>query len=298
MNHIFKYLAALIFLIASTPDNLSAKKTEIKLHLKKGQQFEYVVTETLSTEQRFGGNPVEIEQIIKLTINQVVLDKLRNGNYLIQADYKRFTFEKDSPEGNQGYDSNAANNIKSLDDVLSRMTMLHLKYEISPVGVVSNLTGFEDLIKDVAIYTKLIRLINDFGTDKIIFRLFDYFPKTNVEAGDKWVNIDSLSHLNNFIYDINYTLAEASPENIKLERLAKIKYISEKPVLQYNKEVSIDETGTQKGDVFLDPKNNMPLSSLVTQNTNILITSVDTTLRTKERAQLKISSKTTVKLVK
>lgn len=245
-----------------------------------------------------GDKPAEIEQKMSLTINQVILDKLPNGNYLIQADYKKFTFEKKSPDIDQKYDSDASDNMQWLDDLLKGMTKLHLKYEVSSSGVVSNLTGFEDYTKNVDLNVKLFHVIRDFGTDQVIVQMFNYFPKTKVEIGEKWMTTATLPDLNNLKYDINYTLTEVSPENIKLEMMAKIKFISEKPVVQFNKEVKIEETGVQKGNVILNPINNMPLSSFVTQNMDMLISTTDTITKTKEVAQMKLLFKTSVKLVK
>ncbi|HEX7585069.1 MAG TPA: DUF6263 family protein [Prolixibacteraceae bacterium] len=298
MKNIFKYLAVLIFLIAATSNGLYAKKTEIRLILKKGQQFEYLVSATQLAENRAGDNPIEIEQKMELTIHQIVLDKLRNGNYLLQADYKKFTMEVNSQGQNQKYDSNASDNPQFLNDLLKGLTKIQVKFEVSPLGVVSNLTGFEEYTKDIALNARLFSMIKDFGTDKIISQMFNYIPKTKVEQGDKWITSGILPDLNNLKYDINFTMAEVSPENVKLDLQAKFKYVSDKPMVQNYREIKVEETGVQKGNVVIDSKNCMPLSKVLNQKIDMVITATDTKTKAKNVSQMKLTYKTMMKLVK
>ena len=72
MKYLFRSLAVLIFLLAATAPSLYAKKTEVRLLLKKGQKFEYVVSGLLRAEKELGDKPMVIEQKMELTIDQVV----------------------------------------------------------------------------------------------------------------------------------------------------------------------------------------------------------------------------------
>jgi len=64
MKYLFRSLAVLIFLLAATAPSLYAKKTEVRLLLKKGQKFEYVVSGLLRAEKELGDKPMVIEQKI------------------------------------------------------------------------------------------------------------------------------------------------------------------------------------------------------------------------------------------
>lgn len=298
MKYNFRYLAVLIFLVAATSNGLSAKKAEIRLILKKGQKFEYLVSGAFKAENKLGDKPMVIEQKMELTIDQVVLDKLRNGNFLIQADYKRFTLELNSQGKIQKYDSNLSNNQPWFNKLLNGLTKIRLKYEVTPIGVVSKLTGFEEFTKDEYLHEEIVNFIKEFGTDRIISQMFNYIPKMKVEPGDHWTAAGIMPEMNNLKYDINYTLTEVTAENCKLDLQANFKYASEKKVIQNGKSLRVEEKGVQKGNVILDSRNNMPMLSTVNQGTDMLVYSKDTITNAEEVTQMKMSFKTTTKLVK
>jgi len=298
MKYIFRSLAVLIFILAATSFSLYAKKTEIRLLLEKGQKFEYQISGAFKAESKLGDKPILIVQKMELTLDQEVIDKLQNGNYLIQADYKRFTLEINSGSKIQKYDSNLSNNQPWFNKLLSGLTKLSLKYEVSPLGIVSNLKGFEEFIKDKYLHEEIVNLIKEFGTDRIISQMFNYIPKVKVETGDHWTTIGTMPEMNNLLYDINYSLTEVTAENYKLDLQANFKYASDKKVIQEGKSLRVEEKGVQKGNVSLDSKNNMPLLSTVNQSTEMLIFSKDTITKAEEVSQMKMSFKTTTKLVK
>jgi len=298
MKYIFRSLAVLILLIAVSPHGMCANKTEIRLLLKKGQKFEYVVTGLLRAEKELGDKPTVIEQKMELTIDQVVLDKLRNGNYLIQADYKRFMLELNSGEKIQNYDSNLSNNQPWFDKLLGGLTKLSLKYEVSPFGVVSNLKGFEEIMKNKYQHEEIVNFIKEFGTDRIISQLYNYIPKMKVEPEDQWKRIGTLPEMNNQLYDINFTLTEITAENCKIDLQATFKYNSDKKIIQNGKSLRVEVKGVQKGNIIVDSKNNMPLLSTINQGTEMLVYSKDTITNFEEVSQMKMSFKTTTKLVK
>jgi hypothetical protein len=217
---------------------------------------------------------------------------------LIQADYKRFTLELNSGDKIQKYDSNLSDNQAWFTKLLGGLTKLSLKYEVSPLGVVSNLKGFEEFIKDKYLHEEIVNFIKEFGTDRIISQLYNYIPKMKVEPGDHWTTVGTMPEMNNLLYDINYTLTEITAENCKLDLHANFKYNSDKKVIQNGKSLRVEEKGVQKGNISLDSKNYMPLLSTVNQSTEMLIFSKDTITNAEEVSQMKMSFKTITRLVK
>jgi len=298
MKYIFRSLALLIFLLSITSLSLYAGKTKIRLLLKKGQKFEYLVSGTFKAENNSSDKPIEVDQKMELTIDQVVLDKLRNGNYLIQADYKRFTLEINSNDKIAKYDSNLSDNRPWFNRLLEGLTKISLKYEVSPLGVVSNLTGFEEFTKDKDRHDEVVNYIKEFGTDRIIVQMYNYIPKLKVEKGDQWIAEGVLAEMNNLKYDINYMLDEVTDENCKLDFNAKFKYASDKKLILGKKSIRVEETITQKGNIILDTKRNLPLLSTVNQKTDMLLYTKDTVTNNQDVSQMKMTSQTTTKLVK
>lgn len=298
MKHYFRYLAFFIFLVVVSSNTLVAKNVEIRLNLKKGEQYKYVVTAINKIDQKVRNKPVQMEQRMTLTINQVVLNKLNNGNYLLKADYEKFRIEIITEDNKIIYDSDSVLTSNGLERILKIMTTVHLKYEVSPSGIVSNMTGLEELSKQVASNMQMANLIRNFGTNQLISQMYSYMPKGKVEIGEKWVVPGIMPELNDLKYDINYTLIEALSENIKLDLHANFKFISAERIIQKDKDIKISETGIQKGDVVLNSKNKMPLSSFLDQEINMIVTATDTLTKSKEVMPMKLISKTSMKLVK
>lgn len=298
MKHCFRYLALFIFLIVVSSNTLVAKNVEIRLNLKKGEQYKYVVTAINKIDQKVRNKPVQMEQRMTLTINQVVLNKLNNGNFLLKADYEKFRFEIITADNKTVYDSDSVSTSNGLDVLLKIMTTVHLKYEVSPSGIVSNMTGMEELSKQVASNMQMANLVRNFGTNQLISQMYSYMPKGKVEIGEKWVVPGIMPELNDLKYDINYTLTEVSSENIKLDLEANFKFNSEERIIQKDKDIKISETGIQKGNVVLNPKNRMPISSFLDQKIDMIVTATDTLTKSKDVMPMKLFSKTSMKLVK
>ena len=301
MTHIFRYLVALILVVTIAPQNLFAKKTEIKLNLEKGQQFEYVITATQKAatknidSESYSDN---LNQKMEFTIHQVVLDILANGNYLIQADYKRLTFEIHSQGKNQKYDSDAQDNPPLLNSQLKNFTKIQLEFEVSPQGEVSNLKKSERFSKDTDTKARLTNIIKDFGSESILTEMFNYIPKTKVNQGDKWVVSSTLPDLNNRKYDFIYSLSEVSSNKIMLDFQADFNFETEKPIVMNGKSMMVNQTGVQKGNIVLAADNNMPLSKVTDREINMQIATTDIVTKTKSVSQMKMTYKTSMKLIK
>jgi hypothetical protein len=105
MKHTFRYLTLFTFLVAFSNITSAGNNVEIELNLKKGDRFQYVITSTNKVDQNIRNQPIKIVQKAALTINQVVVGRLKNGNYLLEADYKKFKLEMNLNGEISGYNS-------------------------------------------------------------------------------------------------------------------------------------------------------------------------------------------------
>ncbi len=146
MNNFFKVF--LLTLTVLTSGSISAQKTDLKLNLKKGETFNMKMDMNNVIDQEMMGNKVHVEQNISTETELKVEDVLANGNYLIGQTYKRVVMNVSSNGQSMSFDTDiedAASPLASLNDLKG----VTIKYELSPKGDISNVTGIDEILKDV-----------------------------------------------------------------------------------------------------------------------------------------------------
>lgn len=253
----------LIFFISFT---WAANKEEMKLRLFKGDRYVYVV----SQENKMQESPqkVMMDQKMALKIDHSVIDRMANGNFLVQATFKSFTLELNYNGITQRYQSDTVDVTNKYYPILNFLTDVKLTYEVSPEGKVSKITGFEPIKKKIETDSRLASLIRFFGNEQFIRELYQYIPAAHVEVGDQWIGEGVMPDLMNLKYDIQFTLKEVSAQNLKLDQKASIEFSTEAPT-QDGKSKLLVETGTQKGNLLLDPATRLCLSSDIHQQMEI-----------------------------
>lgn len=261
-------LSALIslFLIFFISFSALAKKEEMKLRLLKGEHFIYVITQENTMQKT--PEEVLVSQTMALKIDHKVIDRQVNGNYLIEASFKSFSIELKYNGTVQRYHSDTVEWSNKLYKTLNFLTDIKLTYEVSPEGVVSKLTGFEPIKKKIETDPKLASLLRSFGNEQFLMELYNYIPAQPVGVGDKWTAEGIMPDLMNFKYNSQYTLKEATAQNLKLDQQASINFSTEMPAADGKTEL-VKETGTQKGTLILDPNTRMRLSSDIDQQMEI-----------------------------
>ena len=298
MKRSFGYLTVFLLLTALGINSLQAK--EFKLKLKKGDHFDYVFTSNDKVAQKMNNRFVAAVQESSLTFRLSVLERLKNGNYRMEADYKRFAADM-SMDGNEmsyNSDSTYKSNSNWIADLLNGMTKIHLIYEISPLGVVSNLTGLEDLTKKISSDMRLSNLLKGIGTNEFVGQLLSYFPKGDVEPGAKWVVHSQLPELKDLGYDLNYTFDKATSDQVRFDFQAKFNYESPKSNNQVENDIQMKETITQNGHLILNPKTNMPETSNLEQVVDVMVTRTDQRTMMKTTVPMKITTENSLKLIK
>lgn len=272
----------------------SAKKEEMQLHLSIGQHYTYLITrenEVLGNSQVPG-----MSQKMVLKIDHQVIDQLANGNYLIESSFKSFSIILKNNGAVNRYTSDTVDVSNSMYKTLNFLTDIKLEYEISPKGVVKNISGFEPIMKKKETDNNFAPLFVDFGNEQFIVDLYNYFPVENVGVGDKWMRSGILTKLNNLKYDIKYTLKEASDKNLKLNMDVSFRSLTEVPQAD-GKVNKVNKTGTTKGELLVDQKTGMLLSSDSNQHIEISLAN-GTNPKEEKLPSLKVIDRTSIVLVK
>lgn len=295
MNRIPLCLSILFCLITFLP-GISSAKSDMKLSLNKGARHIYVISQENQAIEN--DKAVEVEQKIALTIDHQVMDRLPNGNYAIELAFKRLSIFMKHDHKSLRYDSDTVDVMNPLYKTLNFLTDIRLDYEVSPEGTVSKLKGFEPLKKEIEKNVQLGNLLRNFGNELFFTELYNYIPKKDVEVGEKWKAMAVLPDLNDLKCEIQYTLQEVTPENLKLTQEASFKMSTDLPKAPDGTVPKVSENGTQKGSLVIDPKTNMRLSSLLSQSVNVLMTTDRTKQDAEKTKTLKLITRTTFALVK
>ena len=267
----------------------------MKLRLVKGEHYTYVITQE-STIQKNPKEKAILTQTMNLKIRHDVIDKLINGNYLIEASILNFNMELKYNGTVSRYDSDTVNVMNKYYKSLDFLTQIKLSYEVSPVGVVSKLSGFEPINKKIKTDHQLSSLLRSFGNEQFLMELYNYVPVKSVGVGNKWTSTGILPDMMNLKYDIHYTFKQASAQSLKLNQEASLNFSTEAPVAS-GKTGLLKESGTQKGILLIDPKNSMRLSSNLDQQIEIIM--VDQNKPKGEKTSpIKITTNTKMLLVK
>jgi hypothetical protein len=295
MNRISLYLLFSICLFTFLP-GISSAKSDMKLRLNKGARHIYVISqENQAIENE---KVVEVEQKIALTIDHQVINLLPNGNYSIQLAFKRFSIFMKHSQRSLRYDSDTVDVMNPLYKTLNFLTDIRLNYEVSPEGIVSNLKGFDPVKKAIEKNAQLGNFLRNFGSELFYTELYNYIPKSEVEIGEKWKTTAVLPDLNNLKCEIQYTLKEATPQNLQLAQAASFKMTTDLPAAPDGSLSKVNENGTQAGSLVIDSKTNMRISSVLTQSVNVLMTTNKTEKNPEKSKTLKLITQTTFALVK
>jgi len=83
-----------------------------------------------------------------------------------------------------------------------------------------------------------------------------------------------------------------------LDFQADFNFETEKPIVMNGKSMMVNQTGVQKGNIVLAADNNMPLSKVTDREINMQIATTDIVTKTKSVSQMKMTYKTSMKLIK
>lgn len=248
--------------------NSFAKKEAIKLQLFKGDQYTYIITQENTMKE--SPDDTMLYQKMALKIHHAVIERINNGNYLIEASFKSFNIELKYKGTVSTYHSDTVNVTNKLYKTLNFLTGVKLRYELSPEGVVSKLSGFEPIKEKIQTDTKLASLLRFFGSEQFVIELYNYVPFSSVGIGDKWTRAGIIPDLMDLKYDNHFTFKEASARQLKLSREASFSFSTESTGPN-GKIQPIHETGTLKGILIIDPDSRLCISSDMDQHIEILM---------------------------
>lgn len=287
----------LIFVFAvSFQKAYPADKQDLRLHLFRGARHFFLITQNSKAIE--DGDKVQVEQNAALKIEHQVLEQASNGNYKIEVSFRRFSLQINYQDKISRYDSDTVDVRNPFYKTLNFLTDIKIYYEISPEGLISNISGFEPIKKKIADDKSLGGLLRNFGNEVIITEFYSYLSPGAKAIGENWKVQSVIPDLNNLNYEIQYTLKEVTPKNLVLRQNASFKMVADVPKSPDSAGGKISEKGIQEGKLNLDPKTNLRVSSSLTQTIDVVATLNATGSLKSQEKPMKIITKTSYELVK
>lgn len=239
-----------------------AKKEEIKLFLFKGESYTYVISQENAIDGKDGAP--SLHQKVELKVRHTVLNRLPSGNYEMEAAYIGFNTKFESQGRKYRYNSDTVDVRNQMYKVLEFMTHVKLNYEVSPDGVVSNITGFEAIKNRMDIDPFLKSILWTFGSTQYLVDFYNYFPLKSVQPGDKWTNSTIMPEMKNYKYDIQHAFKSESEKEIQLAHEVSFKYSTE--IAENDTMLNhVTQIVTQEGGITISKNNKMPVSYNIVQ---------------------------------
>lgn len=289
-----RFLVVFLVLSVLAVNVLHAGDFDFRFNLKKGEKFEYVYASTDKVDQTKQGVPASIEQESSLTFGLRVTEKLKNGGYKLAVDYKKFVTHIVMNGNKVAYNSDSVYKSNQYADLLKGINKVHYTFDLSPLGVVSNIKGFEEWTQKINADVRLSNILKGVGTEGFITSLLNYLPQGKVKPGSKWAVSTVLPEMKDLKYDMNYRFLESKADQIKLGLTSKIEYKQPK-IAQSN--VDVSDKITQQGDLFIDQKSFMPISYKIVQVSNLVITRTNPRTLVDTTTPMTIETEKSLKLV-
>lgn len=286
-----------VVLLMGFSATINAQSYDIKLLLKPGTRFSYDIT--LDSKLEHQSNPTgDVQQTSTLTIDHLVKTILPSGNYLIEANYKRFRLKHKIGNRITTYHSDTIDVKNPFYKHLNFLPQVKFSYELSPKGVVSQLSGIESLTKHTDGNMSVINLLRHFGKQEIITEMYNYIPVKPIKLNDTWKIQALLPELMNLKYDVNYKLKETTPKNLKLELNSKFNFTKEDSIPGKNRIMKLEETGIQNGILQIDHATGLRTSSSVEQKVDMILKSKNTKTSEEQTDPAKIITRLSFNLLK
>ncbi len=256
----FTFLVAVLLLVAGMTMQAQSK-TLLRLNPEKGATYAMKVDMVNKMDQQMMGQQVKMDQHIVMVTGMKVLDRLPNGNILMEYGYNSFKMDIDAMGKTVSYDTERSDNdpaFGSLGDILKAK----LKLEVTPLGKTVKVEGIEQyaqLMSNPQTAQVFASLANEEAFKSNFDNTFNYFPEAAVGKGDSWTVHAKMPALMNTTIDVVYKVLDLSKSQADLEVKADINM--DTPIEQQGMTMNLKMAGNQSGTMAVNPEDGMLVSS-------------------------------------
>jgi hypothetical protein len=191
--------------------NTSAEKIDLKLNLTEGVTYSTLMIMDQKISQTVQGRPIDVNQIMSMTMDSEVLAVEPNGTTTLTVTYSTMKLKMDGPMGTIDYDSQNpvidSNDPQTAMMVAMYSAMLDQKItmKLTPKGKILQIDGFDEMMENMmdqlpgedpnmvqAMKDMMKNFISEDKFEEMGQGMVSTFPDWPVGIGDVWYDTMSL----------------------------------------------------------------------------------------------------------
>ena len=294
MKLIIKTVLFTLILLAST--NINAQKADVKLSLNKGDVYNFRMEMNNIINQEVMGVKMAIEQNINTVMTFEVNDVLGNGNYMVEQTYKRVIMDMTSNGQNMSFDTDIDDASSPLS-VINKLKEVSIKYELSPKGDISNITGYDELLNSLS-GAQQTKILSGILNKDNLSNFFSYIPDEKMELGGSYTNTVKMKDVMGIEVTTKYVVEDISSNKVILKLSSDIEFNPEDTIEQAGIKMKMKGEGIQVGSNEINLNTGMLNSGFTKQNIDMNITMKNPQTNEDMSIQMKIDTKIKVTVIK
>lgn len=248
-------------------------KVLLRLNLQKGTTYEMTMSMNNSIDQEMMGQQLKMDQKINMVLSYQVLDVLPDQIFVVEYSLMKMKMEMDVNGQKMVMDSESSDENNPMNTALKGLNELKLKIKLNPLGQVLGIEGMEEYAQKFAGNPQLLQSMQMFADEKnfgaFIGQTFSYFPEKEVGLGDKWTTAIKLPAMMNMETVMNFEVADIGKDQVLLNVTSDVNIDS--PIEQGGVKMDLKMTGTQNGNMTIDPHDGWLRNSELSQKFNMLM---------------------------
>jgi len=263
----------LFLIVCCTVSVLAQAQVKLSFNPEKGERYQYISKTESTAKQQIMGQEIPMSTVMEMSFDMTVKEKTED-EIRLECIYNDILMSISSPMIEVKYDSkNPAENPTKMDKMMSQilgaLAGKSIIVDFEPNGSVKSISGFDAIMKDMLdglpenpemqqMANASMQSFDDKAIKNMFEQAFKIYPEQAVNIGDSWQGGISMAMMG-ADNQINNTYQLKSIE----EGNAVINVSSVFNLMPAGLEGALK--GEQKGEIRIDIKTGMPISSTVTQ---------------------------------
>ncbi|MDR1743703.1 MAG: DUF6263 family protein [Dysgonamonadaceae bacterium] len=263
----------LFLIVCCTVSVLAQAQVKLSFNPEKGERYQYISKTESTAKQQIMGQEIPMSTVMEMSFDMTVKEKTED-EIRLECIYNDILMSISSPMMEVKYDSkNPAENPTKMDKMMSQilgaLAGKSIIVDFEPNGSVKSISGFDAIMKDMLdglpenpemqqMANASMQSFDDKAIKNMFEQAFKIYPEQAVNIGDSWQGGISMAMMG-ADNQINNTYQLKSIE----EGNAVINVSSVFNLMPAGLEGALK--GEQKGEIRIDIKTGMPISSTVTQ---------------------------------
>lgn len=271
-----KIINTIILLLCIT--TIQAQKTDLRLNLKEGTTYKQVTHATMTTDQEFDGQKMNIGIIMSGAMSFLV-KKATASAYTMDTTFDTLKMTMQMPQGEMVFDSESNDENDVFSKMFSAIIGQPFKVVMNHVGEVVNVQEVEDLwgnmidqfdeIPQAQREQLKAQLLKAFGEKALkgnIEMVTAIYPDHAVNKGDTWIVHTNIETGMAAKIKTNYEFVETTDEYALIKGTSTIKTEDKDAYIQTNgMDIKYDLTGTMTSVIKVDKNTGWIIESTINQ---------------------------------